>query len=455
MDSTTGNNLPTIEEFENDIENQTNRAEKKNPFPVEVMPVVIQGIINETLKTLNYPVDYTATGILYAASLGIGTTHKVELKKGHQANAILWCAIVGSSGVMKTHPLNFALRPILDKDNENVKRYKQALDLYKEYQAMDRKEKKEFGPMAAPQFTKTILSDTTIEALGVIHDVNRRGIGIYRDEFAGWFKNFSRYSSGSEVETWLTLWNGDPLITDRKQGDKVFINESFVSVLGGIQPDLLDQISSKGGDSNGFLSRILFAFPKGLVRQPWNYNDLSDATVNRYRHVIEKLLKLPDDDTKILEFDPQAREMIMDWQSKLTESINDAAEPLKVPLAKIDTYGLRLCLIMQLLRWACDEGGKESIGVESVKAGLKITDYFRVNAVEVHTYLQTTPLDKISKNTRDWYDQLTEKFTTKQAKELADKLKLEGLSQRNVNNLLERTDLFKKLYHGTYKKLYA
>lgn len=444
----------TLDSIERDLNNKI-RELTNNPFPLDAMPKLIQGIINETSKTLNYPVDYTSTGILYTTSLCIGNTHKVELKKGYQTSPILWCAVVGSSGVMKTHPLNFALKPIIEADKESVTKFNELQRLYKEFQLMDRKEKKEFGPMAAPLFKKTILSDYTIEVLGSIHDVNRKGIGIFRDEFAGWFKNFSRYSAGSDVETWLTMWNGDPLIIDRKGGDKVFISESFVSVIGGIQPDLLDEISRKGGDANGFLARILFAYPQGLTRQPWNDAELDEATLNRYRHVIGKLMDLPDETREVLKFEPAARKMIMEWQSDLTKIINDAPEPLKPPLSKIDTYCLRLCLIIQLLRWACNEADKKSIDVESVTAGIKLTEYFRANALKVHSYINTTPLDRLGENSRIWYEALPERFTTDQAKQKAAELNLEGLSQRNVHNLLLREDLFKKLFYGTYKKLYA
>ena len=74
-------------------------------FPVEVFPEPIKDIINATNKDLNFPVDFIGLSLLYAASVAIGNTHKVELKKGFQESAVLYAAIVGPSGTNKSHPL--------------------------------------------------------------------------------------------------------------------------------------------------------------------------------------------------------------------------------------------------------------------------------------------------------------------------------------------------------------
>lgn len=445
----------SIGKIEADIDRNV-RSLARNPFPVESLPMLIQEIIRETNTTLNFPVDFTAMGVLFAASLGIGNTYKIQLKQGHSTNAILWCSIVGSSGIMKTPPLNFTLRPIFERDKENVKRYNQDKIAYENFMQLDRKEKKALGvQMGKPVYTKFLLSDYTLESLSELHNNNLRGVGVYKDELAGWVRNFSRYNGGSEVEAWLQMWNGDLLIVDRKAGDKVYINESFVSVIGGIQPELLDELSAKGGDANGFLARILFAFPEGLQRQAWNDSDLDLKFTNRYKSVIEKLLDLTYlDENETLTFEATAKKIIMQWQADLTDRINESPEPLKVSLNKLDTYCLRLCLIVQLLRWACNEADKKSIDVHSTQAAIKLTEYFMSNAMRVHSYLKNTPVDRLPETTRTWYDQLPERFNTSQAKELAEKLKLPGLSQRNVANLLERTDLFKKIHYGSYAKLF-
>ena len=67
------------------------------------------------------------------------------------------------------------------------------------------------------------------EALAEVHKFNKRGIGVYADELAGWFKNFNRYNKGSEMEFWLSQWSSKPINIDRKTGEPVFIPYLYFS----------------------------------------------------------------------------------------------------------------------------------------------------------------------------------------------------------------------------------
>ena len=44
----------------------------------------------------------------------------------------------------------------------------------------------------------TVMS-SAVRSLADVHKFNKRGIGVYSDELASWFKNFNRYNKGSEV----------------------------------------------------------------------------------------------------------------------------------------------------------------------------------------------------------------------------------------------------------------
>ena len=86
MDSKKGIFSVTPEEFIKRDEELTKELEerakaKENNFPVEVFPPVIRNIIKATHQNLNYPVDFTGASILYAASVAIGNTVKIEVKR--------------------------------------------------------------------------------------------------------------------------------------------------------------------------------------------------------------------------------------------------------------------------------------------------------------------------------------------------------------------------------------
>ena len=94
----------------------TEKELKANRFPVEVFPTRIQEIITATNESLNFPFDFIGASILYAVSVAIGNTYRVEVKKGWQENAVIYLALVGRPGTNKSHPLSFAIQPLIEQD---------------------------------------------------------------------------------------------------------------------------------------------------------------------------------------------------------------------------------------------------------------------------------------------------------------------------------------------------
>jgi hypothetical protein len=93
-------------------------------FPVEAFPHSIQEVILELRDKLNFPVDYTGTSILFAASVAIGDAVKVRVKDGWVEQATLFIALVGRPGSNKSHPMEFAIRPLQERDSINFENYR-------------------------------------------------------------------------------------------------------------------------------------------------------------------------------------------------------------------------------------------------------------------------------------------------------------------------------------------
>src|SRR5574344_1060089 len=98
-------------------------AAEQNPFPVEVFPKPIQEIITATNESLKFPIDFIGSSILYAVSVAVGNTHRIEIMKGWQETAVLYLCLVGRAGTIKSHPLSFALKPIEQRDNLKFQKY--------------------------------------------------------------------------------------------------------------------------------------------------------------------------------------------------------------------------------------------------------------------------------------------------------------------------------------------
>jgi hypothetical protein len=453
----------------NDILSEDNRLFKqsnevsdnqKNVFPLEVFPLSIQQIITATNENLNFPIDFIGASLLYAVSVAIGNTHCVEVKKGFRQSAVLYLAIVARAGTSKSHPLSFALHPIVEQDKRTYKQYEQQRQEYEKAVSLSKKERVQqvIDEPIKPVWQKFLLSDFTPEALAEVHKFNKRGIGVYVDELAGWFKNFNRYSKGSEMEFWLSQWSGKPINIDRKTGEPVFIPLPFISVAGTIQKGILNELAKDSRTQNGFIDRILFVIPDNIQKEYWSETDLPPVVSENWYSIISNLLSLSvtNDDTlnpspEVLKFTPEAKRVLFEWQKVNTDQCNDAEnEAASGIFSKMDMYVLRLALILEMMLYACSESKKEAISIEAVKGAIKLVEYFKTSALKVNSIISNaSPLDKLPTDKQNLYNALPETFTTVIGLQLAEGL---GFAERTFKYFLNEKELFTRIRFGEYKK---
>jgi hypothetical protein len=432
----------------------------KNTFPIEVFPKQIQDIIMDLNRYLKFPIDFSGVSILYTTSLSVGNTHKVKIKNGWVESCVIYACLVGKAGTNKSHPLSFAINPVLEKDKESYQTFLLEKENYLQANSISKKEREEKGldEPKPPVLEKFIISDYTPEAVSTIHLNNRRGIGVYIDELAGWFKNFNRYNKGSEQEQWLSNWSGKPIISDRKTGNPVYIDSPCISVIGTIQNDILEEISKDARDSNGFIDRILFAIPDRLQKEYWTEEEIPQQTIEYYNTIIYRLLDLQFDTTTLesalLTISPTAKSILFDWQRDNTDRINNQSNDKVASMySKLDVYIIRFSLILQMLRWACGEGGKTVIEEITANNAILLTEYFRTNAEKVHRILsESTPFDRLPKDKQKIYEALPmESFQTNIGIKIAENL---GMKERSFKNWLNDNKLFTKVSYGIYEKVF-
>ena len=238
--------------FNNDFEIHENESlevgtiSNENTFPVEIFPQSIQDIIKNLRTTLNFPDDYTSASMIYATSVAMGLSYQAQFKNGWNEIGSLYIAIVGKAGTNKTHPLNFALKPIKKLDTDSYNEYmikKSEYDYAKSLTKKEREDELIILPESEPTWKQFLVSDFTPEALIDVLNNNHIGIGVYVDELASWFKNFNRYNNGSEEQFWLSAWSGTSITVNRKNGKSYNIPEPFISVIGTIQDGVLNDLA--------------------------------------------------------------------------------------------------------------------------------------------------------------------------------------------------------------------
>mgnify|MGYP003350029751 CR=1 FL=1 len=61
--------------------------------------------------------------VIVALAAAVGTTRRLELKRGWSAPPILWAAIVGESGTAKTPAFKLVMRPARDRQRKALERH--------------------------------------------------------------------------------------------------------------------------------------------------------------------------------------------------------------------------------------------------------------------------------------------------------------------------------------------
>jgi hypothetical protein len=432
-----------------------------NPFPFDVFPSTIQEIIRDANDCLNYPIDFIGIAMLYAISVSIGNTKKVELKKGFQESAVLYLAIVGLPGTAKSHALNFALKPIWERDEFFFKKYEKERREYQKFSRLSKEEKlmQNNGEPALPILQQHLMSDATIESVASALNSNIRGIGLYFDELLAWTKNFNRYTKGSEEQFFLSVWSGAPVRINRKTSEPIFISMPFISIAGTIQPGKITELA-KSMVENGGVDRLLWAIPKDIKRTAWSEEELGESTTKKWAQIISNLLDIELNlnesfmpQPEILYFTEEAKELLFEWQRQSVE-LGNKSDNLEnnTFIVKLELYVIRLALILHMAKIACDESVGKNIGIESVQGAIKLAGYFNQTALQVRSILaDDSPLSKLREDKKKLYNNLPDEFTTKQGVEIALN---NHIRERTFKRFLSDKRLFSQNTWGNYEKLY-
>lgn len=442
-----------------DLNNYVEQVE----FPVEAFPGAIQSVIRATNASLQFPVDFTGSAVLFAASVAIGNSVHVRVKEGWTETALIYICNVGKAGTTKTHPLTFTLAPIAVRDAANHREYLRQKEAFETATTLSKKDREELGisPEAPqkPHYVKHLVSDITPEALGVVHSNNLRGLGLHADELAGWFGNFNRYHKGSEETFWLQNWSNQQIRIDRKSGDPILISSPFVSVAGNIQNGILKELAKSNRSQNGFVDRILFAAPPNLMKAKWSRDSLDPQISGLWSSMTHRLFSLPlyQDDNgepipKIIKFTPEAFLELEKWQHNNADMCNATeSETMASIYSKLEIYLIRVALILHLLECAEDGVEPADIGVPVVTSAIKLIEYFRCSARHVQSLISARPIDRLTDEKRKFYDVLPQEFSTEEAMTAAAQVKM---PERSMKRFLSDRTFFRHIKQGLYGKKY-
>lgn len=433
-------------------------------FPLHIFPAKFQEIARTTSHCLGYPLDFVASSMLFAASVAIGNTYSIKVTQGWTERATLYMALVGKAGVNKSHPMSFAMQPLLSHDAAEHHKFKMQYAEYQQLASLTPKERKEQGVNEMPQapsLHKFVVSDITQEGLAYMHEQNKRGICLYVDELKTWVNNFNRYSKGSEEQFWLSNFSGKPIIVDRRSNEhSISVRKSFISVIGSIQFHQLCDLAKGDKSDNGFIDRILFVVPRKMQKQYWSTDELPTSIDVIWNDTIKRLNEIDcamdengDPVPVELSYDSEARAKLYQWQRSNVDLCNSEFNERLIGIySKLEIYISRFSLVLQLIHWVFGEQTKEYVGLGSLEGAIELTEYFRQTAQRVQAIISNYIIEQLNETQKAVLNALPETFST--AEGLAIALQ-HSTPERTFKEFLRNGTgtLFRKEKHGVYTKI--
>jgi hypothetical protein len=415
-------------------------------FPIFSLPEPVLSLVAEAASALGVDWAMVAGPCLAALAGCIGNRRRIIVKPGWCEPSVLWIVTVIRSGGKKTPAHDLVLQYLHEREAAKVENEKASREEHeeqmREWQSSSRDDRGD-PPEKPEPVERLIVSDVTTEALLAVHERSPLGLLLYRDELGGWFHGFNQYKpggKGSDAQTWTEMHQGKPALVDRKGSATLSVPRAAVSIVGGIQPELLRKELCGDHLFDGIASRILFVVPHETPKE-WTDTTVSETTLHSWTNLLDQLLALkPNDDGT-----PVDLPMTDEAKIIFTEHYNEHGQheyvedgPLQAAMSKLEATTARLALVFQLV----SDPQSITVGVDAMRAGIEISGWFEGQARRVYQGFRETEQERDRREVCDWIRKRGGKTTTrklanggpgrfrKRAREVLDDLVTAGLAKR-------------------------
>jgi hypothetical protein len=328
---------------------------------------------------------------LAAASGLIGQSVHLLVKPGYFATASLYVGLVGIASSGKSPAINAAMAPVWSISRELHEKWRSVRDAWK---AADKEVRGE-----EPILQRIDTTDPTTEALGPILAKNPRGLIVAPDEMTKWVLGMDQYKGGrgGDRPFYLSAWCGSPIVVDRAKHmtEPIMVPHPFLTVIGGLTPDMLTALPEGEGRDDGFVARLLFAYPDRVARR-YSGDGIPDDVAAGWERVARRLwqLEMRDVDGKpasrVVKMTPKAARVWSAWcQAHYAEQeADDFPDSLEGPWGKLEAYAARLALILHLMTLASDPtrpvDNLPDLPERILEAAFELVAYFKAQARRVY-----------------------------------------------------------------------
>lgn len=368
-------------------------------FPLEVYPESLASFCQAVTDRTDSPLDFPGVASLVVGASSIGASRRVKIVPGWYEAPCFYAAIIAPPGSGKSPAIGRVQRPVILRQEAAYREWKHKMERL----------------TGARTETKPILEEyytTDITVAAVTHRLanNPKGILLASDEIMSWVKSFGQVGLGNDQDFYLSIWNGQPVKVDRKTGDcpVTWISYPYISVLGGVQPKRLPELSSGGRGDDGFLDRFLFSFPEIKTMKPWMPKDYhgtgtDDLLLSAWEGAVTRLfdLGLLNEKPQIIHLTQAGWNHACDWfNNSVLRELEDTGFPeyLRGFWLKLKAYYFRFALVLEYIHWAYSTDPEPTvISIDSLRRAEKLVEYFKCHARRVAG--SSTPSEEIKQIT--------------------------------------------------------
>jgi putative DNA primase/helicase len=367
---------------------------------LDMVPEPFRPWLGDAAERMCVPLELVAVPALVAFGIVVGRGLGILPKRKDDwlVACNLWGAVVGRPGIMKSAVISEGIRPLsrlvakaheewkktdlvlrIDYEMLHAKKARSRDTLKSKSAKADALEKakndleealKGLDDLAKRVERRYMTQDPTVEKLGELLIPNPRGLGLVRDELAGWIAAFDRQGRENDRAFYLEAWNGTggTYTYDRIVRGTLHIPSPCVSILGGMVPAKLRALQRESmGDvtrGDGLLQRFqLLVWPDAMGN--WRNVDRwpDSAARNRAFAIFERAASfdLPahvgaqseDGAIPALRFDSVAQERFDAWRSDLEMRLRshelEQTPAYESHVAKYRSLAPKLALLFHLI----------------------------------------------------------------------------------------------------------
>lgn len=353
--------------------NQHSLESPPKELPIHALRWEVQKIIEHYAEVFQCPKDFITSAVFGVVGTMCGR-HVTIFDGKYRNHPNLWICHIAPSGSNKSSPIKALMQPL---NQEESSRYKEFREKFKEFKRNPDEEE--------PTLNLLTVSDVTPEGLYKILDEkaeSKDGLLLYRDEIKGFIDDMGRYHKSGEVSNYLFIWDGSTFSVTRKTQPPMYIENPFLCIMGGIQPDVFSEAFKRELAGVGFVQRWLFVYPDEIQKALYSDSVLDVIYEAAWNEIFEKLLAINDME---LTLNNEAKQVYIDYYNETISRTDDADSYMASMLSKLRIYVLKWCAITHILSCTDSAGGGQYFALPS---SLEITADEMRYSVECMRYFE-------------------------------------------------------------------